>query len=70
MSRVGPSRTLVTGASGQVGAELTPALRERHGGDNVVAIAYPGPGLRDSGPFAFHDGICAGAHFASGGLRI
>lgn len=30
-------RILVTGALGQIGSELVPALRERHGTDAVVA---------------------------------
>jgi nucleoside-diphosphate-sugar epimerase len=44
----------VTGAVGQIGSELTMALRERHGGGNVVAAGHktePEPELRDSGPF-------------------
>ena len=50
-------RILVTGACGQIGSELTPALRERYGAENVVAsdIAEPPPTLRDGGPFEFID---------------
>jgi len=47
-------RILVTGAAGQIGSELTLALRERYGNDNVVAginRTQPNPELRDSGPF-------------------
>ncbi|MBS3783767.1 MAG: NAD-dependent epimerase/dehydratase family protein [Anaerolineae bacterium] len=47
-------RILVTGAVGQIGSELTMALRERYGGENVVAAGHktePDPELRDSGPF-------------------
>jgi nucleoside-diphosphate-sugar epimerase len=47
-------RILVTGAVGQIGSELTMALRERYGGENVVAAGHktePEPELRDSGPF-------------------
>lgn len=49
---------LVTGAVGQIGSELTMALRERYGNDNVVATGRktePGKTLRDSGPFYFID---------------
>jgi len=49
-------RLLVTGACGQIGSELTLALRERYGGDNVVATGHrtqPSDELRDSGPFEF-----------------
>jgi nucleoside-diphosphate-sugar epimerase len=49
---------LVTGAVGQIGSELTMALRDRYGADNVVATGRktePGPELRDSGPFYFID---------------
>ncbi|MDH7484652.1 MAG: NAD-dependent epimerase/dehydratase family protein [Anaerolineae bacterium] len=51
-------KILVTGAVGQIGSELTLALRERYGGDNVVAAGHrtqPGEALRDSGPFEFID---------------
>lgn len=33
-------RILVTGATGQIGAELTLALRERHGADHVIAAGH------------------------------
>jgi nucleoside-diphosphate-sugar epimerase len=51
-------RILVIGAVGQIGSELTLALRERYGADNVVACGRktkPSPQLRDSGPFEFAD---------------
>jgi nucleoside-diphosphate-sugar epimerase len=54
------SKILVTGAVGQIGSELTMALRERYGNDNVVAAGHktaPGPLLRDSGPFEYVD-VC------------
>ncbi len=31
------ARILITGALGQIGSELVPALRDHHGGDQVVA---------------------------------
>jgi nucleoside-diphosphate-sugar epimerase len=49
---------MVTGAVGQIGSELTLALREHCGHDNVVACGRktaPSPELRDSGPFEFAD---------------
>jgi len=56
-------RILVTGADGQIGSELTPALREIYGTDNVVAtdIAEPCPALCDGGPFEFLDVTQKGA---------
>jgi len=51
-------RILVTGAVGQIGSELTLALRERYGAGSVVASGHrtkPGAALRDSGPFEFMD---------------
>jgi nucleoside-diphosphate-sugar epimerase len=58
MSEKEMTRILVTGAVGQIGSELTMALRERFGNENVVAAGHrtaPGPTLRDSGPFEFLD---------------
>jgi len=46
-------RILVTGAAGQIGSELTMALRERYGHDKVVAGIHrtqPNPDLKESGP--------------------
>ena len=46
-------RILVTGAAGQIGSELTMALRERYGNDNVIAtghITKPDEIIRQSGP--------------------
>jgi len=51
-------RILVTGACGQIGSELTMALRQRYGYDKVVAAGHrtqPGEVLRNSGPFEFID---------------
>jgi len=51
-------RILVVGAVGQIGSELTLALRGRYGADNVVAAGRktkPSPALRDSGPFTWCD---------------
>ncbi len=51
-------RILVVGAVGQIGSELTLALREKYGADNVVAAGRktkPSPELRDSGPFTWCD---------------
>ncbi len=51
-------RIMVTGAVGQIGSELTVALRKRYGNENVVATGHktqPSPALRDSGPFEFID---------------
>jgi nucleoside-diphosphate-sugar epimerase len=58
MSKREMKKILVTGAAGQIGSELTLALRERYGNQNVVATGHrtlPGPALRDSGPFEFID---------------
>lgn len=57
-------RILVTGAVGQIGSELVPALRERYGSDRVVAAGHrtqPSEELRSSGPFEFVDVLDRGA---------
>ena len=51
-------RILVTGAVGQIGSELTIALRRQYGTDNVIATDIRMPAdvaLRDDGPFEFLD---------------
>ena len=50
-------RILVTGATGQIGSELTQKLRERHGSENVVAsdIREPSEALLDQGPYEILD---------------
>ncbi len=50
-------RILVTGAAGQIGSELVPALRERYGEANVVAsdIRRPDGPIGESGPFELLD---------------
>ncbi len=52
------SKILVTGALGQIGAELVPALRERYGADRVVASGWrrrPVETVVDGGPFEIVD---------------
>ena len=51
-------KILVTGAVGQIGSELTLALREKFGGDNVLATGRktkPSEDLLNSGPFEYID---------------
>ncbi len=51
-------RILIIGAVGQIGTDLTPALRARVGADNVVAAGRrtpPSPEMREAGPFAQFD---------------
>jgi len=58
MSKKEMKKILVTGAVGQIGSELTMALREQYGNDNVIATGRktkPSKKLRDSGPFEFID---------------
>lgn len=49
---------LVTGSVGQIGSELTLALREKYGNDNVIACGrktQPSEALKNSGPFEWVD---------------
>ena len=49
-------KIMVIGAVGQIGSELTMALREKYGNDNVVAVGRktkPSDELKNSGPFEF-----------------
>ncbi len=51
-------KIMVTGAMGQIGSELIPALRKMHGDDTVVAVGHktkPSKEFLDSGPFEFAD---------------
>jgi len=51
-------RLLVTGATGQIGSELTPALRKKYGRENVIAAGHkrkPTDALLNSGPFEVID---------------
>jgi nucleoside-diphosphate-sugar epimerase len=51
-------KILVTGAVGQIGSELTMALRAKFGNDNVVAAGRrtpPSDTLKNSGPFEWAD---------------
>ena len=52
------SKILVTGALGQIGVELVPALRERHGADTVIASGWRRRDVAavvDGGPFEIVD---------------
>jgi nucleoside-diphosphate-sugar epimerase len=51
-------RILITGATGQIGSELTLALRDIYGGEQVVASGRkhpPSPAISESGPFMYLD---------------
>jgi nucleoside-diphosphate-sugar epimerase len=58
MSKKDTKKILVTGATGQIGSELTIELRKRHGNDNVIAAGHkrtPSEKLLESGPFEYVD---------------
>ena len=58
MSKKNKNRILVTGATGQIGSELTIMLRKRYGKDNVIAAGHkrkPSEKLSESGPFEYVD---------------
>ncbi|MCP4547013.1 MAG: NAD-dependent epimerase/dehydratase family protein [bacterium] len=58
MAQKETKRILVTGAVGQIGSELTMALRDKYGAENVVATGRktaPSKQLLESGPFEFID---------------
>lgn len=51
-------RILVTGATGQIGSELVPALRNRYGNEHVVAAGHkkaPQQSIVEEGPFTTLD---------------
>lgn len=52
------TKILVTGALGQIGSELVPALREKFGSENVVAVGHrtqPSEEFKNAGPFEIAD---------------
>jgi len=58
MSGKNMKRILVTGATGQIGSELTMELRKKYDGDNVIAAGHrrkPSEKLVNSGPFEYID---------------
>ena len=60
MSGKSTKKIFVTGATGQIGSELTIELRNRYGNDNVIAAGHrrkPSEKLFKSGPFEYVDVI-------------
>jgi nucleoside-diphosphate-sugar epimerase len=58
LTKLETKKILVTGSVGQIGSELTMALRKKYGNDNVVATGRktkPSEILLSSGPFEFID---------------
>ncbi|MFA7436283.1 MAG: NAD-dependent epimerase/dehydratase family protein [Bacilli bacterium] len=51
-------KIMVTGSMGQIGSELIPALREKFGNENVIAVGHhtePDQAFKDAGPFEIAD---------------
>jgi nucleoside-diphosphate-sugar epimerase len=51
-------KLLITGAAGQIGSELTVALRRRYSDSNVIACGHktkPDAEFLDTGPFTYLD---------------
>jgi nucleoside-diphosphate-sugar epimerase len=58
MPKRNTKKILVTGATGQIGSELTIELRKKYGKDNVIAAGHkrkPSDTLMESGPFEYVD---------------
>lgn len=58
MAKKKMKKILVTGSAGQIGSELTIALRKRYGNDNVIATGRktkPSEEILNSGPFEYID---------------
>lgn len=65
------NKILVTGAVGQIGSELTAALRKKYGDSSVIATDIRMPSdtdLRDGGPFEFLD--CLDPHHITRVMQI
>ena len=53
-------KILVIGSAGQIGSELVPALREKYGGENVIATGMRTPlpdSIKKSGPVIYLDAL-------------
>ncbi|WP_028584996.1 NAD-dependent epimerase/dehydratase family protein [Desulfogranum mediterraneum] len=51
-------KILITGATGQIGSELTPVLRKKFGSENVIAVGHkrkPGREILETGPYSSVD---------------